>query len=108
MIVAERNEPVHHLWPKLDRTSLESCLKMSTYLDGQSAKVLPVIENLKADCKSVHESMTLLFEFLKTEQGIKMLRPPETDSIPSPKPKRRRRRSKRRSGPPDGRPGHTS
>jgi hypothetical protein len=73
MLVAERNDLVHHLILRLQRDSLESCREISAYLDAQREKVLPEIQQLKDDCKSTREMMVQMISFLMSDEGMSAL-----------------------------------
>jgi len=65
VMVAERNMLVHHLLPRLDRSSLESCLNIGAYLDDQRTKILPEIRRLRQDAKLIQANMESMIAYLR-------------------------------------------
>lgn len=76
-MVTERNELVHQLLPKIDRSSLESCLQMSVYLDEQRQAILPEIQQLQKNLKTVTAQLDFMLSYLKCPQGVEQLFLPE-------------------------------
>ena len=70
-IVAERNELIHHLLPRFNPNSIDSCLEVDKYLDQQRENLLPEIDMLKTLIKSLQEGRKELGEFLKSDEGKK-------------------------------------
>ncbi len=70
-IVSERNELVHHLLPKLDKTSVESCIQIGKMLDDQREKILPEIIELRQKLDYLQEGKKLLIDFLSSDEGKK-------------------------------------
>ena len=82
VMVAERNDLVHHLLPRLDRNSLESCLNVGKYLDEQRAKIHPEIKRLQQDAEFIQANMESLLAFLRTKEGMAMLNYPSIQQSP--------------------------
>jgi hypothetical protein len=70
-IVAERNELIHHLLPRFNPNSIDSCLETDKYLDQQREKLLPEIDMLKTLIESLQEGRQELAEFLNSDEGKK-------------------------------------
>ncbi|MGL5017356.1 MAG: hypothetical protein ACRDBP_04425, partial [Luteolibacter sp.] len=81
-MVNERNELVHHLLLKIDRNSMESCLKVGVYLDEQRQAILPEIQLLQQNLKTVTEQLNSILEFAKSPQGMAQLFLPEIQQSP--------------------------
>jgi hypothetical protein len=61
-LVAERNELVHHMVARWDPRSLASTAAAEDYLDRQREKILPVLEELRADARIIDEMRRNLAE----------------------------------------------
>jgi hypothetical protein len=70
-LVFERNQLVHHLLPKLDMNSDESCRAIEKKLDEQSEKIRSEIEEMKSIAKVLDEGRKTIAEFLGSEEGKK-------------------------------------
>lgn len=68
-IVADRNELIHHLLPKFNPQSIESCLETDQYLDQQREKILPQHEELRNLVNAVQEGIKEHAEFINSEEG---------------------------------------
>ncbi|WP_445367110.1 hypothetical protein ACH5Y9_18385 [Methylomonas sp. BW4-1] len=64
-LVEERNELIHHLLPKFNQDSLESCLEINDYLDHQLEQQVSEFNYLKSLCETYFE----FADFLSSEQG---------------------------------------
>jgi hypothetical protein len=81
-LIAERNKFIHHLVPRFDRDSIESCREIEQYLDQLREKLIPefnflksLIDNFEA-CKKAH------IEFLNSEEGKKQFELPFIQQSP--------------------------
>jgi hypothetical protein len=68
LIVAERNELIHHLLPKWDFDSLESSKAIEKYLDQQQEKLLPELFFLKKQMEYVLNSNKSNADFFASGQ----------------------------------------
>lgn len=66
-IVDERNELIHHLFPRWKINSIESCKQIEQYLDQQREKIAPELERLQGSIKDMKE----FFEFVSSNEGVK-------------------------------------
>ncbi|MGZ8193819.1 MAG: hypothetical protein ACXWTW_09740, partial [Methylobacter sp.] len=66
-----RNELVHHLLPKFDTKSVESCIQIEKQLDEQRKKILSEINELRQKVDSLQEGKKILAEFLSSDEGKK-------------------------------------
>ena len=70
-IVADRNELTHHLLPRFNPNSTESCLEIDQYLDRQREKLLPQWDMLKRIADALREGRKIHGEFLGSDEGKK-------------------------------------
>jgi hypothetical protein len=70
-IVDDRNDLIHHLLPKFNPDSIQSCLEIDQYLDQQREKLLPELELLKRMIESLQKGRQELGEFLQSDEGKK-------------------------------------
>ena len=70
-IVADRNELIHHLLPRFDPTSIESCMKTDQYLDQQRENLLPQWYTLKSIADTLREGRKIQGKFLGSDEGKK-------------------------------------
>lgn len=70
-IVAERNELIHHLLPRFNPDSIESCQETDQFLDQQREKLLPEIDTLKTQIESLQDGREQLAKFLNSDEGKK-------------------------------------
>jgi len=68
-MVSHRNELVHHLLPKFDTKSIESCIQIEKLLDEQRDKILLEINELRQIVNSLQEGKKILAEFLISDEG---------------------------------------
>ena len=73
-IVADRNELIHHLLPRLDTDSIESWMETDRYLDQQREKLLPEIDALGNMVDVLQEGRKELGEFFKSDEGKKQFK----------------------------------
>jgi len=71
-ITDARNNLVHHLLPRLDLNSIESCLAISRELDEQREEQSKEIEHLISLIKQIGNSMKEYAEFLNSDEGYKL------------------------------------
>lgn len=72
-LVSDRNKLVHHLLPRFDSNSVDSCRIIGDELDEQSEKVRQEIKDLKAKVKALDRAKNLLASFLDSEEGKKIM-----------------------------------
>jgi hypothetical protein len=70
-IVSDRNELVHHMLPKFDTNSIESCIQIEKQLDKQREEILCEINELRQKVDSLQEGRKILAEFLNSDEGKK-------------------------------------
>lgn len=73
LLVDDRNDLIHHLVPRLDLTSIESCLEVEQYLDQQRARVTPEFNYLQNLLKAFAEGMKCHADFINSEEGVKQM-----------------------------------
>jgi hypothetical protein len=67
-MVVDRNDLNHHLLPRIQFNSIDSCRETIMYLDRQHEKHLPEIEILKNIVKSRQESIKVLAQSLDSDE----------------------------------------
>lgn len=70
-IVSDRNELVHHMLPKFNTNSVESCIQIDKQLDEQREEILCEINELRQKVDSLQEGKKKLAEFLISDEGKK-------------------------------------
>lgn len=70
-IIAERNDLIHHLWPKWDINSFESSTEIEQYLDQQREKVLSELEIQKSHIEVMQALKTEMANFLASDEATK-------------------------------------
>jgi len=73
-ILSDRNELVHHLLPRFNPHSIESCLETDQHLDQQREKLLPEIGMLRSMIDTLQEGKKKLTEFLNSKEGKKQFK----------------------------------
>jgi len=68
-IVADRNELIHHLLPRINPESIESWIETDKYLEQQREKLLPELDHLKSMIDNLDEGRKKLAEFLSSDEG---------------------------------------
>jgi hypothetical protein len=68
----ERNNLAHHLLPRLDLNSIDSCLAISRELDAQREIQIKEHENLASLCKQIGEFYKEHAEFMASEEGVRL------------------------------------
>lgn len=68
-LVAERNDLIHHLIPRLNSDSAESWIKVERYLDNQREKLLPELDQLMTIVNRFQEILKVLEGFLASDEG---------------------------------------
>jgi hypothetical protein len=68
-LVDDRNDLIHHLLPRFNPESIDSCLETGHYLDQQREKLIPEYDFLK----SLIEGLKSHADFLNSEEGIKQI-----------------------------------
>jgi hypothetical protein len=69
LLIEDRNDLIHHLLPRFNSDSIESCLEIEKYLDEQRERLLPEFEYLAGIVKLMKEH----FDFMGTEEASKLL-----------------------------------
>lgn len=64
-LVDDRNDLIHHLLPRFNPESIDSCLEIRDYLDQQRERLIPEFEYLK----SVIENFKELAAYLSSDEG---------------------------------------
>jgi hypothetical protein len=72
-LVAERNDLIHHLLPRFDMKSAESCESLCKELDEQSDKIRLEINRLKATAKALNDGRKEMVDYFQSEEGRKEL-----------------------------------
>ena len=72
-LVSERNDLIHHLLPRFDMKSVESCETLGKELDVQSESIRLEIKNLQATAKALNDGRKEMADYLKSEEGRKEL-----------------------------------
>ncbi|MGB7934689.1 MAG: hypothetical protein WCH04_21200 [Gammaproteobacteria bacterium] len=67
-LVAERNELIHHLLPRLYPESIERWLETEKLLDLQREKLLPEINHLKSMVDALQEGRRELAEYVRSDE----------------------------------------
>lgn len=71
LIVSNRNELIHHLLPRFNPDSIESCLELDQFLDKQREKLIPEIDFLRNMIDNLRECKKQFAEFLMSDEGEK-------------------------------------
>ncbi|MDP3777638.1 hypothetical protein [Methylotenera sp.] len=72
-LTEERNNLAHHLLPRLDLNSIESCLAMSRELDEQREVQVKEFENLTFLTNQIGNTLKEYADFMNSEDGLKLL-----------------------------------
>ena len=72
-LVADRNELIHHLVPRLNTESIDTWTETDRLLDLQREKILPELEYLQSVAKQFSDLRKGLGEFLSSPEGRKHL-----------------------------------
>lgn len=70
-LVSERNDLIHHLLPRFDTNSVDSCETLGKELDAQDEKIRLEIKNLKAMAEALNDGRKEMAHFLQSEEGRK-------------------------------------
>ncbi len=70
-LVNDRNDFIHHLLPRFNPNSVESCLEIEQYLDQLREKLVPEYDHLKSLIENFEEGKKLHIDFLNSEEVIK-------------------------------------
>lgn len=70
-MVFERNELIHHVLPRFDLNSLESCIELEYQLDNQKEKIIHEINDLEQKIKHLQEVKKALVDFIDSDEGKK-------------------------------------
>lgn len=71
LLVEQRNDLIHHLLPRFDSNSIESCKETEQYLELQHEMLLSEINELQSIGDSFLEGRKMLAEFLLSDEGRK-------------------------------------
>ena len=69
-LVEDRNDLIHHLLPRFNSESIESCLETQHYLDQQREKLIPEYDFLKSLLVGLKEGIDQHADVLSSEEGI--------------------------------------
>ncbi len=72
-LVCDRNDLIHHLLPRFDMNSAESCEALGQELDDQAETIRREINNVQSIAKALHKGREELGSYLQSEQGRKEL-----------------------------------
>lgn len=70
-LVDARNDLIHHLLPRFNPDSIDSCLEIEQYLDQQRERLIPEYDFLKSLIEDFEEAKKIHADFLNSEEGIK-------------------------------------
>lgn len=70
-LVDDRNDLIHHLLPRFNTESIDSCLEIRDYLDQQRERLIPEYEYLKSTIESFEEIKRVHAAFLSSDEGKK-------------------------------------
>jgi len=70
-LVSERNDLIHHLLPRFDMKSVESCETLGKELDVQGESIRLEIKNLQAMAKALNDGRKEIADFLQSTKGKK-------------------------------------
>jgi len=70
-LVDDRNDLIHHLLPRFNPDSIDSCVEIEQYLDQQRERLIPEYDHLKSLIESLEEAKKIQADFLNSEEGIK-------------------------------------
>jgi hypothetical protein len=70
-LVSERNDLIHHLLPRFDMKSVESCETLGKELDVQSESIRLEIKNLQAMANALNDGRKEIVDFLQSKKGKK-------------------------------------
>lgn len=73
LLVDDRNDLIHHLVPRLNLNSIESCLETEQYLDQQRERVIPEFNYLQGLLKDFAECIQHQADFINSEDGVKQI-----------------------------------
>lgn len=73
-LVDDRNDLIHHLLPRFDPNSIDSCLEIEQYLDQQRERLIPEYDYLKSLIEGFEEAKKIHTDFLNSEEGIKQFK----------------------------------
>ncbi|MDZ4298933.1 MAG: hypothetical protein U0998_10750 [Moraxellaceae bacterium] len=71
-MVEDRNNLIHHLLPRLNLQSKESCQEIGQQLDDQRAGLVAQLEELKAQLLALAENRQVMCDFLASDQAKEM------------------------------------
>jgi hypothetical protein len=72
-LVTERNDLIHHLLPRFDMKSAQSCMALSKELDEQSEKIRLEINRIKATANALNDGRKEMAAYLQSEEGWREL-----------------------------------
>jgi hypothetical protein len=68
-LVDDRNNFIHHLLPRFNPDSMESCLEIERHLDQQQEKLIPEHNYLKSLIESFEEAKKAYIKYFESEEG---------------------------------------
>lgn len=81
-LVDDRNEFIHHLFPRFNPNSIDSCLEIEQYLDQQRERLILEYDHLKSLIERLEEAKKIYADFLSSEEGIKQFELPFRQQSP--------------------------
>ena len=72
-LVDDRNDFIHHLLPRFNPDSIESCLEIEQYLDQLREKLVSEYDHLKSLIENFEELRKLHVDFLNSEECINQI-----------------------------------
>ena len=73
LLVHDRNELIHHLLPKFNPDSIESCIEVDQLLEQQCEKFLAEYNYITSICMQFYKSKITMSQFMATDVGKVML-----------------------------------
>lgn len=71
-LVDDRNDLIHHLLPRFNLNSIESCLEIEQYLDQQRERLIPEYDHLNSFIANLEKAKKIHADFFSSEEGIKL------------------------------------
>lgn len=73
-LVDDRNDLIHHLLPRFNTESIDSCLEIRDYLDQQRERLIPEYEYLQSTIESLEEIKKVQAAFFSSDEGKKAIK----------------------------------
>jgi len=71
LLVDQRNDLIHHLIPKFNPNSIESCLEIEQYLEQQHKKLIPELNELREMCNRLLKLREQAANYLLSDEAQK-------------------------------------